>query len=101
MLKVNRDNTLEIYRGDAFSLLCSIDRELNENEKLTMYVVDDEKNIVVEKHAKKYENGLYFVFGTIDTNLKPAVYNYYIKMNIDELNGTTIVNSLLTVKESV
>lgn len=100
MLKVLKDNTIEIHRRDAFSLLCMLDRDLFENEKIIMYIVDDEKNIILQKEAKKYENELYFVFNSDETDIQPNVYNYYAKLHINELNETTIYNSILKVKES-
>lgn len=100
MLLVNKDNSIEIYQGDAFSLLCQIDFEINNPEDLT-FILTDENNVkIIEKNAVKNEGHLYLIFDTKETNLTPGLYNYYIKWYYDDKNSTTITNNILKVRRS-
>ena len=101
MLKVFKDNSIEIHKGDAFSLMCHTDAEIENVEQLVFYLLDESNKIILEKHAKRYENGVFFVFNSEETNIHPNVYNYVIKYIIDDTNGTTIHNNSLKVRQCV
>ena len=101
MLKVNKDGSVEIYQGDAFSLMCSIDFSIEDVTQLKMIVVDENNEKIVEKSAEKYDENLYFVWGSNDSNLSPNMYTFYIIWEIDEQNRTTMMQNILKVKRSV
>lgn len=100
MLKVS-NGEITIHKGDAFSLMCMTDTEDVNAEDLNFYLVDEENNVILKKTAKKYENGIYFVFNSDDTNLSPNIYNYFVKYALDEQNVITTNNNTLKVKQSV
>ena len=101
MLLVNKDNSIEIYQGDAFSLLCQIDFEINNAEDLIFILTDENNEKIIEKNAVKNDENYYFIWGSEETNLTPGLYNYYIKWSYDDKNSTTITNNILKVRRSI
>lgn len=101
MLRVNKDGSLEVHKGDAFSLMCSTDFEIENAENLKMIVLDEDNKKIIEKSATKNEKNIYFIFSSNETNLTPNIYTYYIIWEIDEQNRTTLTQNILKVKRGV
>lgn len=98
MLKVRNDE-ITIHRRDAFSLLCDI--ENIDANKLFFYVVDEENKILLKKGAKEYENGVFFVFDSNDTNIPHGWHTYFVQYTIDEQNVITTNQNTFRVIQSV
>lgn len=98
MLKMNADGSIEIYQRDTFSLLCSVDFEIDKTEDLKLIIVDDNNEKIIEKNAEKHDENIYFIFNSNETNLSPNVYTMFFIWEIDEQNRTILTQNVLKVK---